>query len=526
MARRSPTTVRGLAALVCLVALGAAFACSRVPGPSHSQASELDRFLAAKGLVFDRQWAGVRDGMEGYLKDFPSGGMRDEALYWLARSLDSLAQRESDAARVIQLERRAIEQIDDLGRAFPRSPWRDDASGLRVQIAAMLVTLGQPQYQAVVLEALGGRGRDAASLAPAKNAALDGVVALAPDVALPALTRVVRTDEDPAVRKKAAVLLAKRLLDRAVPALTEVARSDRDPAVRELARDALERVASALAPVALAYTCLDGRVTDPAAAARLPEGRITVLSAKPGGATAGAGGRRAVERLFANRIALSGNVAEASDTGDPFTSPAMTEILARSTIVKHTMGPFVVGIVPGSVRKTADRITGKAQFGEMTLEFEVGPAADTVLAARRGDRVALMSLRLMPKTATPERMERREAITGPEAARSAASTSKEPSVYCASFRFDDGLIVRSTRCSWSREEANVVDFSRAVAEIPAPVGHWTLTGNIQMVKSLRLLIARAATLVRPDGSRAATADELRVPLGNPAAFTAGKVGGR
>jgi hypothetical protein len=285
-------------------------------------------------------------------------------------------------------------------------------------------------------------------------------------------------------------------------------------------------VASALAPVALAYTCLDGRVTDPALAPRLPEGRITMLAAKPAGATAGAVGRRAIEGLFANRIALSNNLAEASDTGDPFASPAMTEILARSTIVRHTMGPFVVGIVPGSVRKTADRITGRAQFDAMTLDFEVSAAADVVLAARRGDRVALMSLRLIPKAVTPVRQEREGAITGPEAAEGADSTSKEPPVYCASFRFDDGLIVQSTRCSWSAEEANVVDFSWAVAEIPAPGGHWTLAGNIQMVKSLRLLVARAATLVRPDGSRAARADELRVPIGNPAAFTAGKAGGR
>lgn len=526
MARPSPTSVRGFVALVCLVVLGAAFACSRAPNQPHGQASELDRFLAAKGLVFDRQWAGVRDGMEGYLKDFPSGGMRDEALYWLARSLDSLAQRESDAARVIQLERRAIERIDDLGRAFPRSPWRDDASGLRVQIAAMLVTLGQPQYQAVVLDALSTRGRDAASLAPAKNAALDGVVGMAPDIALPALTRVARTDEDPAIRKKAAVLLAKTFLGRAVPALTEVARTDRDLAVRELTRDALERVTSALAPVALAYTCFDGRVTDSALMARLPEGRITMLTAKPAGSTAGALGRRAIEGLFADGIALGNNLAQASDAGDPFASPAMTEILARSTITQHRMGPFVVAIVPGSVRKTADRISGRAQFDAMTLDFEVGAAADIVLAARRGDRVALMSLRLVPKAVTSDRKEPGEAITGPEAARGADSTSKEPPVYCASFRFDDGLIVQSTRCSSSAEEANVVDFSWAIAEIPAPGGRWTLTGNIQMVKSLRLLIARAATLVRPDGSRAAKADELRVPLGNPAAFTAGKVGGR
>ena len=427
---------------------------------------------------------------------------------------------ERDVARVVALERSAMDRIERLTGDFPRSPWCEDAAALRVQIAGLLVLLGESKYQSVIVETLADRGLDSASLSSARSAALDAAVLLAPDVSFALLTQVVRTDDDPEIRKKASVLLAQTFLDRATATLNEVARGDRDAEVRDLARDALSRITSALAPVSLAYSCLDGRVTDRTIDAMLPEGRITAVVAPPAGRAGADGARRAVEQIFGGRIALSSNRAEVSDSGDPFESPAMTQILARSTVTRHTMGSFVVGVVPGSVRKTVDRAAGRAQFDAMVASFEVGPGSDVVLAARRGDRVALMSFRLVPKRAVlPAQEGSAHRTASGESGKLARDRAAAP-VYCGVFHLGDGLVVRSTRCSWPGDATNIVEFSRSIAEIPSVGGKWTLAGDISIAKSSRLLIARGATLVRPDGRLAADAEEIRVPLGDPSAFTA------
>jgi hypothetical protein len=492
--------------------------CSRQAG-SPGSGTEWDRFLAVKRLVFDRQWDGVQAGMERYLADYPSGAMRDEALYWLARSLDEKARQQSDRAQVIALERRALDRIGDLDRTFPRSPWRTDAGALRVQVASRLIALGESQFQPVILDALPAAGN-----ASAAHAALDAVASLAPDVAREALIRVLRSDGDAALRRKALVLLGRTSLDKAVPMLEEVMRTDRDAALRALAHDVLGRVATATAPVALAYTVRDARVMDHSLDARIPAGRVTALTASPAGITAGTDVEHAIARLLGGHVTLSTNLAQASDSDDPFESAAMVEILARATIVIHKMGGFTVAIVPGSVRKTATRITGQATFDGLVSNFEVGPNADVVLAARRGDQVALLCLRFVPKA--PRAVTDQAEAAGAQAGfagvttEPAAAPSGKP-VYCSTFNYGPDLLVRTTRCSWSPEEiaADVVDFGRAIAEMNGPGGRWVLTGHIQMMRSSKVFVARDASLACPGGTPPVTANEITVPYGNPSAFT-------
>ena len=521
--------MRAVAAILALTTVVVVAGCSRQAG-SPGLGTEGDRFLAVKRLVFERQWDGVRAGMERYLADYPSGSMRDEAMYWLARSLDMKARRESERAQVIALERRALERIDDLARIYPRSPWRTDAGALRVQVASRLIALGETQFQPVVLDALTAPGDASAARLSAGHAALDAVASLDPDVARLALTRVVRADGDMALRRKALVLLGSTSLDKAVPVLEDVMRSDPDAALRALAHDVLNRVATATAPVALAYTVRDGHVRDHALDARIPEGQVTMFTVSPGIA-GGADTDRAIERVLGRQFALSTNRAQASDSDDPFQSAAMVEILARSVTVMHKMGGFTVAVVPGSVRKTATRITGQATFDDLVANFEVGPGADVVLAARRGDRVALLCLRFTPRAAraASDRAEARREREAPASGSvpGAAASSGKP-VYCSTFEFGPELVVRTTRCDWSSEDllANVVDFSRAVAEIQGADGRWVLSGQIQMLRSSKVLIARGASLARPGGTPPVTADEITVPYGNPAAFTVGSANRR
>ncbi|MCK4760337.1 MAG: hypothetical protein KAT69_09820, partial [Candidatus Aminicenantes bacterium] len=48
---------------------------------------ELDIFLKGKDYVFKRYWRKAKEQLEFYLKKYPSGQLRAEALYWLAQSL-------------------------------------------------------------------------------------------------------------------------------------------------------------------------------------------------------------------------------------------------------------------------------------------------------------------------------------------------------------------------------------------------------------------------------------------------------
>ncbi|MDH4272199.1 MAG: tetratricopeptide repeat protein, partial [Candidatus Aminicenantes bacterium] len=134
---------------------GAAFSKSDSSGATEPyQNIELEQFFKVKTQVFSGDWAAVRSGMEQYLKDYPSGKMRDEALYWLARSRDRLAEKESEASKVIGLKRSALEALDRLIEGFPDSLWRDDGQEFRVRIAGQLVLLGETQYKNIILDAL------------------------------------------------------------------------------------------------------------------------------------------------------------------------------------------------------------------------------------------------------------------------------------------------------------------------------------------------------------------------------------
>jgi len=83
---------------------GTVFSPSGLSGGAEPyQNKELEQFFKVKTQVFNRGWAAVQSGMGQYLKDYPSGKMKDEALYWLAQSQDRLAGEESETSKTIVL---------------------------------------------------------------------------------------------------------------------------------------------------------------------------------------------------------------------------------------------------------------------------------------------------------------------------------------------------------------------------------------------------------------------------------------
>ena len=96
------------------------------PSSLESAAPESKRLSRAKDLIADEQWARAIDELRPAVADSKEP-RRDEALYWLAHSLN---QSGDQAA--------AVETIGRLEREFPSSMWVKPARSLRIEIAVRL----------------------------------------------------------------------------------------------------------------------------------------------------------------------------------------------------------------------------------------------------------------------------------------------------------------------------------------------------------------------------------------------------
>ena len=67
------------------------FSSASTPVPLAFSDQELNDFLEAKGLIFDRSWARAVNAFQAYFKANPAGRYGDEAGYWLAKALDGRA---------------------------------------------------------------------------------------------------------------------------------------------------------------------------------------------------------------------------------------------------------------------------------------------------------------------------------------------------------------------------------------------------------------------------------------------------
>jgi hypothetical protein len=114
----SPTICRIGAAIIVAVAL--------VPQFAQARAVESKRMERAKDLIADEQWVRAIDELKAAVAD-PKEANKDEALFWLAHSLNQT----HDASA-------AVETIRRLEREYPASKWVKPARSLRIEIAQRL----------------------------------------------------------------------------------------------------------------------------------------------------------------------------------------------------------------------------------------------------------------------------------------------------------------------------------------------------------------------------------------------------
>jgi len=109
----------GRLAIVVAIAVG-------VAGTADALGPESKRLGRAKDYIADEQWPRAIDELRVAVAD-PKESRRDEALYWLAHSLNQSGDPAS-----------AVETISRLERDFPSSMWVKPARSLRIEIAVRL----------------------------------------------------------------------------------------------------------------------------------------------------------------------------------------------------------------------------------------------------------------------------------------------------------------------------------------------------------------------------------------------------
>ncbi|MFL6279036.1 MAG: HEAT repeat domain-containing protein [Vicinamibacterales bacterium] len=110
----------------CRIAAAIVVAIALVPQLAQARAVESKRMEHAKDLIADEQWVRAIEELKAAVAD-PKEANKDEALFWLAHSLNQT----HDASA-------AVETIGRLERDYPASRWVKPARSLRIEIAQRL----------------------------------------------------------------------------------------------------------------------------------------------------------------------------------------------------------------------------------------------------------------------------------------------------------------------------------------------------------------------------------------------------
>jgi hypothetical protein len=482
---------------------------------------ELEQFLEAKEAVFQRDWPSARKQLDKFLEDFPGSRLQDEALYWLAKSLDGLAARELSPQSVIRLKKEAFRTLERLSRQHPSSAWKNDGEELRIEIAGELVLLGAGEYQDFLSDYAASRKADETGL---KLTALNSLIRLKPETAFAALTSILESDGDPRMRKRCATLLGHYYTREALPVLEKAAKSDRDAGVREEASYWSNQIRVRLIPSDLSYYAFAAQVTGEAARSRLKEGVLNRFTTARKPVTFYRPAGRIISSFFDGQVGKFGSSALFQRVANKY--------LLGAGRTSHKLHDFRMSIVPESLGKYPNLITGEIECLDLvsgeryTDTFSIDGRNDQIFAVRRGNEAAVILLQFEPVaggTAAEAEGENEAPPTGILGllSRIFGGESDRNPVYYNLYDGFMGCRVYSSLHTTLSGKSDVWDFSLAKAEIPdrgESQRTWTLTGHITAFVKNRTFVARRASLMDPSGKIAAVADEITVPVDNPAAF--------
>ncbi len=484
---------------------------------SSDNDSDTDRFLQAKAYVLEMEWEAASDKLEAYLADFPSGAYRDEALYWLAKSLNRKAQTEEDMGELIALKLKGVERLDNLLETYPRSVWRDDAKALRVEISGQLALMnveGHREYiEDVALEG-GGATTDVQKSPKSEEAirarllALYAIADLRPEVAVPILRKALDVEQYTEIRKEALSLLADKYPEEALPILLDIQQRDPIEELREAAFSLFERMKSLGVPSYLNYYAFRIRLKADEEIRRIPEGRLAVFDLPRRQTGSVKSVQSALKDFFGGKASDISIVTFSFRVVRAATALAVAGLPMAMTYREVEGFRVELPLHGEGFTKRYDRIEGKIRFVDLAdrkkyeKDYMVDYLSDRLFVMRKGDRCAAFVLQF-------------------ESAGEDIEIPKEPKY---NMYFDNifGAELRTTRRTISTEEflqeTLLVDYGESRAEIPGEGGDWVLIGHILVNKRDRQFVGRNAILISPAGRPVVRAAEIVVPINDPDQF--------
>ncbi|MFC2157843.1 HEAT repeat domain-containing protein [Acidobacteriota bacterium] len=512
----------GTFVILILIVLGTAgalqaFSLSGMENVTYED-KELFQFFSAKQALFKRNWPAARRLLEAYLKDYPQGKMRDEGLYWLAQSLNKISREQSKQQEVITLKELSLRKLDLLIGTFPKSLWKDDAQELKVEISEELVLMGVDRHKATIEKMTTSLEKDEVDL---KIMALNSLIQLEPETAIPSLKNILFTDPDPKIRKRCVFLLGKQYSQEVLEILEEVILKEEDVEVKNEAEYWLIQIRTRLIPVELNYYAFEAKVVDLSLYKKIPLQKLNHFEpshSRPGSSRA----KSHIRSYFGGGISQFGSQGGGSGIVNQYTRMSQGGVTSQTS---HRLHDFQISVLGPSLKKGPNEISGRVMFKDRESgdtyygDFAVDRKNDNLFVIRRGSDAAVMLLQfekvktveVEPESSSPElgKLGRiRDDLLR------IFGVDKKP-VYGTLHANYWGCRVHTTG---SLKLKGVEDFNQAKVEIPVSGGFWTLEGHVLAVEKDKSFQGRKATLIDPSGQLRAIADEIIVSSTDPADF--------
>jgi len=486
-----------------------------VPGIEETvgdQNKESAQFFKAKERLFNQDWDAARSGLEQYLREYPSGFLSDEALFWLAQCLNRLSREETDVDRMISLKVDAVHRLNELQEKYSHGLWAADGVALRTKLARELVLFGRPEFASLLNPV-----RDNMQEQMRVVAMVRAIAELTKEAAYPILLRLGRSDPSPQVRTRAHFLLAQDYRAIALPGLLAASKTDPDENVRREAAALIERVRMSLIPVRLKYYVFTSGLTTPSVDRPIEEKTLNAFTLPHGLSDQGAV-QEVIRSMWKDGITnlapVPGIPVEVRDyLGAPDESYFMFE-------------NFAFNILNPDLRKEPSRITGTVKAFDRLVKtsqiqkLSVDPEHDQLFAIRRADKAVflLFQFETAPGIGAESLNPLRNSLSNVESYAKETMESNPVEIWNCS--------ILTTRRFWPMEGAGasaLSDFGIATAEIPGAGGKWILQGHILCDIKGRIFIGRQFTLTDPQGKIVASGARIEVPAASPQAYkTEGK----
>lgn len=195
---RRPVGVWPALLLILLLAAG------DLPAAQTAQKEDLNTYKQSKRAIYRKDWTDAIKGLTDFETRFPGSKYSADAIYWLAYSLDKKGSRSKKTLQRINAKKEALARLDHLLNTYITSSWMQVAKVLRVKIAAELAASGLTKYMDIIMD---GVNSDGAMETELKVVALDALLKVDMEKALPIFEEILTTGSNAELKKKSLFVL-------------------------------------------------------------------------------------------------------------------------------------------------------------------------------------------------------------------------------------------------------------------------------------------------------------------------------